>query len=271
MEERLESVLNTAMFGQIAHLERRRGRLAEVDLRVRLVGGEHEAVLARERRGLLVEGERGRRAGRVVRVVEPQDRRRAPRCRAARRRGRAGSRCSARSGSRSTSLPANGRAALVDGIGRGGHRHERRPRAPGRGGRCPPWSRASGALGVRVQRRAEAARDPAGDRRAQLRQARRRSGRGRRARSRRPRRARMNAGVSSRGSPMPKSIRSAPAASARRARLLQAHERVRREARRTGFSRTARRPPAPRGRAPARRSPRARRACAPAPGRRGRS
>ena len=59
----------------VAELERGlAGRVAEVQLGVRLVAGQHEPVPARQGRGLRVELERSGRARRVVRVVEPQDR-----------------------------------------------------------------------------------------------------------------------------------------------------------------------------------------------------
>ena len=59
--------------GSIGELQRRSRRLLEPELRVGLVRGEDEAVLTRERGELLVEGERRRRAGGVVRVVDPED------------------------------------------------------------------------------------------------------------------------------------------------------------------------------------------------------
>ena len=101
-------------------------------------------MLAGERGGALVEGERRRRARRVVGVVEPQDRRRGPRCRrgTASRSGRKP--VSARSGSRAppcrrTPRRARTRDRPAPAPPRG------RPRAPGRAGRCPPWSPGSAA------------------------------------------------------------------------------------------------------------------------------
>ena len=58
----------------VADLQRGLRRVAEPQLRVGLVGGEHEAVAPRQGGRLLVERQRGRRARRVVRVVQPQDR-----------------------------------------------------------------------------------------------------------------------------------------------------------------------------------------------------
>ena len=62
----------------VVELERRGRRLVEPELGVRLVRGEHEAVLARERREPLEERERGDGAGRVVRRVQPDERRASP-------------------------------------------------------------------------------------------------------------------------------------------------------------------------------------------------
>ena len=138
-------MLNTTTPVQVAELERRRRRLvAEVDLGVGLVGGEHEAVLARERRGLLVQRERRRRAGRVVRVVEPQQRR--PRSRSARvrRRGRAGSRRPRAAAARAPPCRRTARRARRPGRPAPAPRRSAR-RAPGPGGRSPPWSPSSAA------------------------------------------------------------------------------------------------------------------------------
>ena len=90
IEERFESVLKHDDVGCGRDLERRDGRLGEPELGVRLVGAEQEAVLARARRELLVEGERRGRAGRVVRVAGPEERELVPERRT--RRGRAASR-----------------------------------------------------------------------------------------------------------------------------------------------------------------------------------
>jgi hypothetical protein len=63
----------------VANLKRRDRRLVEPELAVRLVGGDGEVVSGRQLRQPLVEAERGGRAGRVVRGVDPEDRRPPPR------------------------------------------------------------------------------------------------------------------------------------------------------------------------------------------------
>ena len=79
IDERFESVLKTTTFVAVGDLQRRDRRLVEPELRVRLVGAEQEAVLARARGELLVERERRDRAGRVVRVADPEERDLVPR------------------------------------------------------------------------------------------------------------------------------------------------------------------------------------------------
>ena len=225
-------MLNTSDAGQVGELERRHRRLgAEVDLGVRLVGGEHEAVLARERRGPLVERERRGRAGRVVRVVEPQDRR--PRCQVARGdRVEVGQEAGVLAQRQLEHLLAGEqRAALVDRVGGRGHRDAASPPST-----CARWKIASlepsvGSTCVSGSSAAPKRRaSPAGDRLAQLGQPVAPTGRWRAARAPPTSAARMNAGVSSRGSPMPKSIRSTPSARSRRLGLVEAHERVRLQA-----------------------------------------
>ena len=58
----------------IRHLQRRRRRLVEPELRVRLVGRDDEVVPLGRLRELLVELERSDGAGRVVRIVDPHER-----------------------------------------------------------------------------------------------------------------------------------------------------------------------------------------------------
>ena len=65
--------MKTTTFVRSRELQRRGRRLVEPELGVRLVGGDDEAVLPRERRQTLVEGERRRGGGGVVRVVDPED------------------------------------------------------------------------------------------------------------------------------------------------------------------------------------------------------
>ena len=57
----------------VGELQRRGRRLVEPELGVRLVGGDHEAVLTRERGQALVEAERRGGGGGVVRIVDPED------------------------------------------------------------------------------------------------------------------------------------------------------------------------------------------------------
>src|SRR5207248_9237257 len=63
----------------VADLQRGVRRLVEPELGVRLVGRDQEVVLGGQRREALEELERGDRAGRIVRVVDPNDRRSLPR------------------------------------------------------------------------------------------------------------------------------------------------------------------------------------------------
>ena len=212
--------------------------------RVGLVAGQHEVVLARQRRGALVEAPAARsRAGRVVGVVEPQERRAARSGvervevgqEAARRRAAAARRPRARRTARRARGPGSRASVTADAP---------RRRRPGRGGRSPPWSPASGRPRVSGSSATpKRRRTQRGDRRRAARAGPRPSGRSTAARSPRRSAARMNAGVSSRGSPMPKSISvDARARPASRLASSSADERVGAAApSRTGFRRTAKR------------------------------
>ena len=166
----------------------------------------------------LQERERRDGAGRVVRIVQPQDRRAIPLLRRdAVEVGEEAGRLV--SGRRTTSPPA--KRAPRSGIGVAGRRHERpgpvpRPdRAPpARARRRAPCCRASGQVACRDRAPHRTAAGPS--RRSPRRSSGRPAARGydevgtiasRRA-------SRMNAGVSSRGSPTPKSISSRPASNA---------------------------------------------------------
>ena len=146
--------------GSVGELQRRSRRLLEPELRVRLVGGDDEAVLPRETRELLVERERCGGAGRVVRIVDPEDREPRPRLVVDR----------VEVGQESVLLPQRHgqrprvreqRATLVDGIARVGVGH-RVPRAVGVHDREREAedrllaSERGDDLGVRVERRPEA-------------------------------------------------------------------------------------------------------------------
>ena len=166
----------------VGELEGRDGRLVEPELGVRLVRGEHELVLARERREPLVERERGSCARRVVRVVDPARARSAARSRPG---------TASRSGQEAVGLeqrqlddPRPGE--LRRRARRPGSRARSRRRCRGRAARssttCANEKIASfePSVGITctlgVERRAEAAPGPAGDCLAELRQARPRPG-----------------------------------------------------------------------------------------------
>ena len=225
--ERLESVLKHDDVRAVGDLQRRHRRLvAEVELAVGLVGGQHEVVLARQRGRPLVELERrlAPRSGCWGSSATARATRAQRRAGTASRSGRKPS--ARRSGSSSTCLPAN--SAPRSGHRVAGRRHGHEVAVEDLG---ELEDRLLGAerrddLGVRVQRDAEAPRAPA-----------RRS---RPAAPADPRPAgsasvgsiasaiasRMKAGVSSRGSPMPKSITSMPAAARRALGLGQPREGV---------------------------------------------
>ena len=157
--------------GAVGDLQRRRRRLvAEVQLGVGLVGGEHEVVLARQRGGALVELDRRGRGRRVVGVVEPQHA--DPRPGGGVDGVEVGQEAAlGRQRQLEQLAPRERGAALVDGVGgrRGGDQL-----AAGDLGEVE--DRLLGAerrddLAVGVERDAEAAPRPAGDRRAQLGQA----------------------------------------------------------------------------------------------------
>ena len=162
--------MKTATPRQVGQLERRDRRPAEVDLGVRLVGGQHEPVPARERGRTVVELQGSGRARGVVRVVEPEDRHAVP------GRGVDGVEVgqeAALGAQRQLEHPLaeERRAALVDRVGGRGHGHQLALEHLGE-----VEDRLLGAhrrhdLRVRVQRRAEAAADPARHGRAQLGQA----------------------------------------------------------------------------------------------------
>ena len=160
--------------GPVGELQRRRRRLVEPQLRVRLVGGDHEAVLTRQRREALVEGDRRGRRGRVVRVVDPEDGEPRPRLvvdrvevgqepllLAQRQRQRS---CVREEGSALVDRVAG--VGVSDGIAssvRVDHRErEREDRL------LAPQRRDD--LRVGIERRTEAPRHPGGDRLAQLRE-----------------------------------------------------------------------------------------------------
>ena len=134
---------------------------------------------------------------------------------------------SASSGSSTTSWPANARRARRPGSPGVVTATTSPPDAPGRGGRSPPWSRASGrprspGRAPTPKRRAHPApRSPRAARAAP-----RPPGRSRRGSIAAASARRMNAGVSSRGSPTPKSMTSTPRSASAPLGLGEPHERV---------------------------------------------
>ena len=183
-------------------------------------------MLARPAGELLVERERRGRAGRVVRVARPEDRRARPSGRT--RRDRAASRAPRAAAPSRTLGAGEERAALVHRVGGLRNRDERAARRapPARTRRSPPSSRASARSRPpgRPRRRTAARSTPRPPR--GTRAARPRAGtttpRGCPATSA----SRMNAGVGSRGSPTPKSITSIPRAARLGAPVVEPGERV---------------------------------------------
>ncbi len=169
---------------EVAELQRRGGRtVVEPDLAVGLVEREEEVVTAREVGGALEERERRDGAGRVVRVVEPQDRRAVPRV------GAHAVELGQEVGSRERESPhvSSGEpgAALRDGVAGRRHHHEipsgRRIQRRLREGEDRLLAAERGdQVGRRIEGDAEPPIDPADDRLTELRETRRARVRGRR-------------------------------------------------------------------------------------------
>ena len=203
-------------------------------------------MLARDRGGPLVELERRGGGRRVVRVVEPQDPDARPVDATASRSGRKPR--SAQQRELEHLLARERRAALGDRVAGRGDGDESPPTTWAR------WKIASlepsvGRTSVPASSvGAEAPLDPARRSPRAAPAAPRPAGRSTSAQRAAPSASRMNGGVSSRGSPMPKSTTSTPRGQQLALGVGEAHERIRRAGRsRTGegFIAPPRRPPAP--------------------------
>ena len=193
-------------------LQRRRRRLVEPELAVRLVGRDHEVVPRGELGELLVERERCDRARRVVRIVHPDDRRALPRRRVDRvelreeRRARAAAAASPprrrRTGRRARTPDTPARRTRRAACRRADRR------APARARRSPPSTRSVGTISVsgstvtpkRRPHQSATARRSSGNPCA--------SGYGDRSGNAATSASRMIGSVGSFGSPLPKSITS---------------------------------------------------------------